>query len=451
MRRHLLTAFAILAVAAAVLAVTRVQREREYQQLILDGDRALARHDLAAAIEAFSGASTLKPDAMLAYLKRGDAYRRRGEPDFDPALRDLRTAASLDPTAPGPQEALGDVYLARGNQSLQLAIKAYERSLKLDEKSARVQYKLALAYYRTNLPESALAAATQAAQLDPRLAPASYLQGLSFVALRRLPEAHRALQQALTLDPTLIVAREELADVCRQLGHANEEIAQLWALARAEPTRAERHLALGRAYARAGHTESAVETLSRAADQFPRNPQVFVALSRVWLEHAIATGDPIAIQKGLEAARQAGMAGTQDRSLQMLTGLAWMRAHEPRRALKLFEQATSELPVDPAAYTHLADAAEQLRLWTVARNALRRADALASDDRSSAGARARLLRLGDLSMKIGDFEDARQSFQRARQGPNDALAAARLAAAEQAIAKESPLEQPLAAVTPASH
>lgn len=190
-----------------------------------------------------------------------------------------------------------------------------------------------------------------------------------------------------------------------------------------------------------------METLSRAAEQFPRHPQVFVALARVWLEHAIATGDPVAIQKGLEASRQAGPTGAQDRALQALTGVAWLRANEPRRAMKLFEQATSDLPVDPATYTHLADAAEQLRLWTSARNALRHADALASDERTSTSARARLLRLGNLSMKIGDFEDARQSFVRARQGPNDTLAANRLAAAEQAIAKESSLELPAAAAT----
>jgi tetratricopeptide (TPR) repeat protein len=453
MRRHLLTAFAIAAVAAAVLALTRVQREREYQELIQDGDLALVRHDIAAAIEAFSGASTLKPDAMLAYLKRGDAYRRKDE--IDSALRDLRKAANLDPTAPGPQEALGDVYLARGAESLPNAIKSYQRSLTLDERSARVQYKLGLAYYRSNQPAAALAAATQAKQImaddrnrgasglsDPQLAATHYLLGLSLAAMGQPSDAHKELQQALAKDPTLTPAREELAEVCRLLGSSTEEIGHLWALVRAEPTRADRHLALGRAYARVGRTDQAVETLSRATEQFPRNPQVFVALSHVWLEHAITTGDPVAIQKGLEAARQAGPTGTQDRSIQMLAGLAWLRANEPRRAMRLFEQATSELPVDPAAYTHLADAAEQLRLWTAARNALRHADALASDERTSATARTRLLRLGNLSMKIGDFEDARKSFLRARQGPNDTLAANRLAAAEQAITKESPLEQP---------
>jgi tetratricopeptide (TPR) repeat protein len=440
MRRHLLTAFAILAVAAGVLVFTRLQREREYQQLILDGDQALLRHDLAAAIEAFSGASTLKPDAMLALLKRGDAYRRRGEGDLDAAQRDLQKAADLDPTAREPQEALGDLFLARNNEAE--AINYYTRYLKLDEKSARVQYKLSLAYYRSNQLPLALDAARTATQIDPSLAPAHYLRALVLVDLHNLGEAHSALQQALVKDPTLTSAREELAEVCRLLGHSNEEIGNLWALVRAEPTHVERHLALGRAYARVGNTASAVETLSRATELFPRNAQVYVALSHVWMEHAVATGDQVAIQKGLEASRQAGAAGTQDRALQLLTGLAWLRAHEPRRAMKLFEQAASELPVDPAAYAHLADAAEQLGLWTAARNALRHADALAADDRTSASSRTRLLRLGNLSMKIGDFEDARQVFLRARQGPNDALAASRLAAAEQAIAKESPLEQP---------
>ena len=40
MRRRLLTAFAFAAVVIAVLAVTRVQREREYVQLIQDGNLA---------------------------------------------------------------------------------------------------------------------------------------------------------------------------------------------------------------------------------------------------------------------------------------------------------------------------------------------------------------------------------------------------------------------------
>ena len=96
MRRHILTILLLAAGVAAVLAATRVQREQDYQRMLLEGDRALSSGDLAAAVEAFSGALTLRPDSMLAYLRRGEAYRRRGGDDLSSALRDLRAAAVLD-------------------------------------------------------------------------------------------------------------------------------------------------------------------------------------------------------------------------------------------------------------------------------------------------------------------------------------------------------------------
>src|ERR687896_684538 len=74
-----------------------VRQEREFQRLIAAGDAALAADQTYGAIEAFSDALALKSDSMLAYLKRGDTYRRRGE--LAAALRDLRLATTLDPSA----------------------------------------------------------------------------------------------------------------------------------------------------------------------------------------------------------------------------------------------------------------------------------------------------------------------------------------------------------------
>src|SRR5262245_52705153 len=93
-------------VAGGVLAWTTIRQDREFQRLIAAGDLALAEDQTSVAIEAFSGAIALKSDSMLAYLKRGDTYRRRGE--LAAALRDLREAAALEPTAPRPAELLGD-------------------------------------------------------------------------------------------------------------------------------------------------------------------------------------------------------------------------------------------------------------------------------------------------------------------------------------------------------
>ena len=116
---------------------------------------------------------------------------------------------------------------------------------------------------------------------------------------------------------------------------------------RAEPDRPERHLALGRAYARAGRTDLAVTTLSQAASRFPTESSVYTALASVWLGQAVAQGDRIALQKGVEALRQAGPAGASDSTLLTLMGAAWLRVREPRRALRSFEQATAVLPLDP--------------------------------------------------------------------------------------------------------
>src|ERR671910_1913057 len=92
-----------------VVAWYAVRQEREFQRLIGAGDAALAQDQTSSAIEAFSGALALKRDSMLAHLKRGDTYRRRGE--LKAALRDLRVAAAPHPPAPLPAELLGDVKL----------------------------------------------------------------------------------------------------------------------------------------------------------------------------------------------------------------------------------------------------------------------------------------------------------------------------------------------------
>src|SRR5207302_6142558 len=96
--------------AAAAYGYTATQRERTYRQLLANGDSALAQDNTFAAVEEFSGAIALKPDSMIGYLKRGQTYRRRGE--FPAAIRDLRQAAELDPSATRPLEELGDAYLA---------------------------------------------------------------------------------------------------------------------------------------------------------------------------------------------------------------------------------------------------------------------------------------------------------------------------------------------------
>ena len=97
MKRLVLAVVLLGAVLAAGYGYTVTRRDQSYRHFIERGDEALAANDTSTAIEAFSGAIALKRDSMLGYLKRGEAYHRRDE--YDAAIRDLRQAADLDPTA----------------------------------------------------------------------------------------------------------------------------------------------------------------------------------------------------------------------------------------------------------------------------------------------------------------------------------------------------------------
>jgi len=147
--RGSIAATALLAITAiaGALAYQAAARQRDYGQLLSRGDTALRDDDTFAAVEAYSGAIALRQDSTIAYLRRGQTYQRRGDRgDLERAANDFRMAANLDPSAPRPLEALGDVLGQL--QRYDLASDAYERFLRLDDRSPRVSYRLALVRYR---------------------------------------------------------------------------------------------------------------------------------------------------------------------------------------------------------------------------------------------------------------------------------------------------------------
>ena len=126
--RRTLVFLAVLAVVVVGVAVFYqiTARERDYRALLARGDAALQTEQTFGAIEAYSGAVALRPDSMLAHLRRGETYRRRGE--LEAAERDFQTAAALNPTATRPLDELGDVRYLR--QRFQPAIEAYQQCLR---------------------------------------------------------------------------------------------------------------------------------------------------------------------------------------------------------------------------------------------------------------------------------------------------------------------------------
>src|SRR5687767_4484305 len=354
-------------VAAGLVVALQVRQEREFRRLVAVGEQALDEDQTFVAIEAFSGALALKNGSMLAYLKRGDTYRRRGE--YAKALRDLREAVRLDPTAPQPIELLADVNGAMGRH--ERAVELYHQYLTLDDRAARVLYKLAVAQFRGGQAARAIDSLKKAVALEDRLPEAHYLLGMCLRAQKRDDEALRALTRAVQLNPAFIAAREELADLHAERGERRAGIEQLEAIAALEPSRPERLVNVGLTYARFGQPDSAILTLGRAAESYPDTPAVYAALGRVWLD-AAARGDVDALSKALEALEP--IASRPDASSETLTlyGRALLLSRNAAAAERTLQAAVNRAPADPLAYHYLADAAARLGHVAVAENAAAR-------------------------------------------------------------------------------
>ncbi len=396
-------------VAAGILADQAVERDREYRRLIVLGDEALNRGETFVAIEAYSGAIALKRGSMLAFLKRGEAHHRRGNtPEaMAAALRDLRTAAELDPGATRTLEKLGDVNFQMRRYAN--AAESYESFLRLDDRSATVFYKLALASRGAGRLTRAISALQQAVKLNPAFHEAYYVLGLCLKDREQLAEARTALEQAVSTSPAFIPAREELAEIHRLQDRTRDEIQELEVLAALDPAKPERRVAVGLAHLRAGNREHAVTTLRRAAERFPDHVGVYAALGQVWLEAAEEREDPTDVRKALEAlAPVAAQSSASSESLGYY-GRALVLAGQHAQAEQVLREAAQRLPTDPEVLRHYASVAQRLGHLEDARQALLQYSILVDDDRDQD---AHAVRIADLSLQLNDAATAVSWYQK---------------------------------------
>jgi Flp pilus assembly protein TadD len=405
--KRYVVAFVLLAAAGAAGAalVSAYTTDREYARLIALGDQAA--DDLPfQALEAYSGAIALRPQSMLAHLKRGRLYRERGE--FEAAARDLRRALELDATATLPLELLGDTYLSL--ERFERAEERYQSYLAIDDRSPRVWYKLGLARYRAGQWSEAITPLERAIALDGTAAEAHLLLGLCLRERRDTARARAALETASRLSPALTAPREALAGLYRDEGDSSRAIDQLAALAALDSGNVQRHVALGMAYARARRHEAAVLTLSRAVERFPNDPAVYGALGRVWLESAGEPPDRVALRKAVEALSTAATHPAVSSETLTDLGRAWMLTGNASAAERILRQATATPPLDEEAYRHLAAVTARAGRVQDARDALIRYATLIGHSRLTASVATQI---AAYSVRLGDGRTAMAWIERA--------------------------------------
>lgn len=404
MRRTAFLLFGALLAVAGVVAIQRLNQDRQYRGLLAEADTAMAAGQPYLAVEALSGALAIRTDSMVAHYRRGEAYAALGQ--ALQAERDLREARRLAPDAPEPLEALGRLHDTRGDHAV--AADWYTQAAdRLHDTDARLLYTLALTRYRVGALPAAHDAARRALAVDDTLAEAHYLLGLVAHDLQNRREAITALEQAVRLRPTLVAARQELAALYREEGRIDDEAAQLRALV-AHDGQLDRHLTLARAQLRTGQHAAALDTLATAEAASPGDSRVALAIGRVYLSQAELDREPASIAAALAALERA-LGGTARRSEGLaLYGRALHLSGDAAGAERLLTDAIRTSPVAPVAFGYLADAAESLSHHVAARDALLSLDALEGNTAPDAVRRARARRIGALSLAAEDAATAVQ-------------------------------------------
>jgi tetratricopeptide (TPR) repeat protein len=305
----------------------------------------------------------------------------------------------------------------------------YENCLKLDERSPRIAYKLALARYQDGDLNAAILAARQALRLSDGMPEAYYILGLALRDKRRNAEAMQAFEKAISIAPGLIPAREQLADLYAASGRLLDELGQLKALAVIDRDHVERQVAVAMAYAKAGNTDLAVLTLTHVLEGGSDQPAVYAALGNLWFDIAATRKDhPEALSKALEALGRASSTNAATSELLTVYGRALLQAGDVELAVRTLQQATTTYPVDPSAFALYATVAERVNDLQAARDALIDYTALVADE---ADFPARATRIAALSLRLDDVATAIEWLQKsAAANPADVKVLASLAEAQ---------------------
>lgn len=182
------------------------------------GNRALARQDLDAAIEAFRRAVDINPELVEAQRNLALAHVQRK--DLDAALEVLREAVQHHGEDPWLQFDLGTTYLAQGLHAQ--AVEAFEAVVAIDPELSQAHFNLANALIARDRWAEAQSHLAKVLEKDPEHVRARYLQAMSHHHTGDSPQAVSALRRELTATPESLLMRQGLAQILMEQGKRSE-------------------------------------------------------------------------------------------------------------------------------------------------------------------------------------------------------------------------------------
>ncbi|MDD5680353.1 MAG: tetratricopeptide repeat protein [Candidatus Omnitrophica bacterium] len=223
----------------------------------------------------------------------------------------------------------------------------YERTLRYNPDSARVNNNLGNMYNNMGNHEKAFQLYKKAIQIDPNFVDVYFNIGKAYESIGMREEAIKSFARAIELNPEHWSAYNELGLMCNE-SNKNEEAIRLFERAiEANPRYAQPYINLGMLYAKIGKKEDAVRLYEMAIQLNPYIGDSYYNLANLYLKYG---------EKGKaeQLYRKTIAINEKDTDAYNNLGVIYRDAGDMEKAIELFRKAIEAKPDNALTYYNLA-------------------------------------------------------------------------------------------------
>jgi tetratricopeptide (TPR) repeat protein len=337
--------------AAAFAAFRAVEKDRQYVQLVREGDDLLARNLAVEASRSYGTAIALKPQEPLAYIKRADAEARQG--NRIRAIEDVQNAGQLSEDVLLVSSRLAELYYEGGD--FEEAARHYRKVLALVPDSPEILYRLGLTHFRAGRAAEAIEELGKAAARREDFWEAYYLRGAVFLSIGGEAEAERDFRMALERTSDRTLPREALIDFYIRQSRPEEALPLVEERIAARPEDARGYLQTAELKRLSGRTVEAIEAVGQALQRNPDLPDAYLRLGELWLSQLGGREDSVAAEKAVAALSTAVKMDPASGEAALALGRAYLALGDEKRGFAELERAARATPVPGEALRLLGD------------------------------------------------------------------------------------------------
>lgn len=213
-----------------------VDRNRQWQKQIDNGNWAFQNRDFDRAIEAYRAAMAIKPSSSAPQLKIAEIHFQRQE--YEKARDAFAAVVMLDPKNVNARNYLG--YVQENLYNYKAAAKAYEAALKLDPRNLYALNHLGFAYKQLHRLDEAEEVLRRALEIDPKSDRSESKDTHNYLAMIYLEkgetgEAIAEFRESIRLFPDDVWARQQLASIYEDEQRYYEAELQYYEILQVEP------------------------------------------------------------------------------------------------------------------------------------------------------------------------------------------------------------------------